>query len=148
MLLATEQGMDRLGQAPLCTLARPGWANEPGHRYSPEPYRGDGLAQAWAQALEPLPGAMIRTVYSSMNGEHFWAKEHGVAMTRCHHRLDDKVVHEHPGDCVGDLGAAVGPVMIGLAALGLREGKTRGPVLVYGSSDLAHRAAVCLQNIS
>lgn len=148
LLLATQQGMARLGQAPLCAVSRPGWSSEPGHLYSAAPYRGDGLAAAWTHALDQIPGKTIRTVYSSMNGEHFWAKEHGVAMTRCHSRLDENLAHEHPGDSMGDIGAAFGPVMIGLAATGMQRGYIKGPALVYGSSDQEHRAAVCVQAIS
>jgi len=146
LLLATQEGMARFGQTPLCTVSRPGWAREPGHLYSTEPYRGEGLANAWTQALDRIPGKTIRTVYSSMNGEHFWAKEHGVAMTRCHARLDENVVHEHPGDSLGDIGAAFGPVMVGLAAIGMQRRYINGPALVYGSCDQEHRAAVCVHS--
>ena len=48
----------------------------------------------------------------------------------------------HPADCHGDTGAAAGPLMAGLAALGIRDGYRRPPRLVYGSSDRGERAAL------
>jgi 3-oxoacyl-[acyl-carrier-protein] synthase-1 len=50
----------------------------------------------------------------------------------------------HPADCCGDTGAAAGPLMTGLAALGLAGGYRRGPCLVYGSSDRGGRAALAV----
>jgi 3-oxoacyl-[acyl-carrier-protein] synthase-1 len=48
----------------------------------------------------------------------------------------------HPADCFGDTGAACGPIMTGLAALGIRGSYRRAPALVYGSSDRGARAAM------
>ena len=48
--------------------------------------------------------------------------------------LPDHGMH-HPADCYGDTGAACGPLMAGLAALGIKQGYRRSPALVYGSSD-------------
>lgn len=141
LLLATEHGMARLRTAPLARIHRPGLADEPGHRYSETPYRGDGLAQAFTAAIANSDRAPIGTLYSSQNGEHFWAKEYGVAFTRNQAAFQDPVEHEHPAECLGDLGAACGPVMIGLAALDLQKGWRRGPALVYCSSDTAYRTA-------
>lgn len=80
-----------------------------------------------------------------MNGENFWAKEYGVAFTRNGNALDENVNHEHPGDCIGDIGAAFVLVNIGIAATGLRKKYIEGPVLVYGSSDKAHRGALVME---
>ena len=46
---------------------------------------------------------------------------------------------QHPADCVGDVGSAAGPLMVGLAALGMRGGYHRSPALVYSSSDRGGR---------
>jgi 3-oxoacyl-[acyl-carrier-protein] synthase-1 len=47
----------------------------------------------------------------------------------------------HPADSFGDTGAACGPILVGLAALGIKAGYRRAPALVYGSSDRGLRAA-------
>jgi 3-oxoacyl-[acyl-carrier-protein] synthase-1 len=140
-LILTRPGNPGTGAPPLAMLSGFSAALEPGHLYSGQPYRGDGLAMAVTAALSNGAGP-IGDVYSSMNGENHWAKEWGVAFLRNRARfLEDHGMH-HPADCHGDVGAAVGPLMVGLAALGLRDGYRRSPCLVYGSSDRGERAAV------
>ncbi len=145
LLLATKQGLDRLNQTPLCQLFRPGQSIELGHLYSDEPYKGEGLEKAFKMALQQGTGNTIETIFSSMNGEHFWAKEYGVAITRNHGAMVEELRIEHPCDCFGDLGAALAPVMIGLAIDGYQKKYIKGSTLVYCSSDTEHRTAVCLQ---
>jgi len=116
---------------------------EPGHLYSEEPYRGEGLAVAVQQLLQSgAARGAIREVYSSMNGEHHWAKEWGVAFLRSSGGfLSDHAMH-HPADCYGDTGAACGVLLAGLAALGIAQAYRQSPALVYGSSDRGQRAAL------
>lgn len=67
----------------LPSLLTPGIADEPGHLFNDEIYRGDGLDQAFKDALTAYDGDInIGNIYSSMNFEHFWAKEYGVAKIR------------------------------------------------------------------
>lgn len=131
----------------IVALCPPGNSQEPGHLYSSKTYRGDGLDQAFKQALNNHPGSTIRTIYSSMNGEHHWAKEYGVAFTRNQASFHDSVKIEHPADCYGDLGAATGPVLIGLAADDLLRKPGLATHLVYSSSDGALRAAVRVEKL-
>lgn len=123
------------------TLSGFGAGMETGHLYSELPYRGDGLAGALAASLANGTGP-IGEVFSSMNGEHHWAREWGVAYLRSRPRFVEGHGMHHPGDCHGDTGAAAGPIMAGLAALGIRDGYRRAPCLVYGSSDRGERAAL------
>jgi 3-oxoacyl-[acyl-carrier-protein] synthase-1 len=122
-------------------LAGFGAAVEPGHLYSEQPYLGDGLAAAFGASLGNGTGP-IAEVYSSMNGENHWAKEWGVGFMRNRAKFLDGHGMHHPADCHGDTGAAAGPLMAGLAALGIRDGYRRSPSLVYGSSDHGERAAL------
>ena len=116
---------------------------EPGHLASTEPYRGDGLAAVLRQLTTagaiPSP---VGEVYSSMNGESHWAKEWGVAYLRNKASFQETHGMHHPADCFGDTGAACGPVLVGLAALGIKQGYRRAPALVYGSSDSGPRSAL------
>lgn len=129
-------------------LGSPGIAEESGHLYSAEPYRGDGLDQAFKHALSDYTGPTITTVYSSMNGESHWAKEYGVAYIRNKSYFDDALKVEHPADCVGDLGAAAAPVLLALAADNLWQQKRPAAHLVYASADGAPRAAVCVEKVA
>lgn len=123
-------------------VAMPGLGEERGHRYSDEPYLGDGLADAVREALQAAPDTEIRSVLCSLNGESFGAKEWGVAAIRSSASLHPKLRLVHPADCVGDLGAAAGPTLVALAALGLFKGYYAGPSLVWCASERAPRAAV------
>jgi 3-oxoacyl-[acyl-carrier-protein] synthase-1 len=118
-----------------------GAAMEPGHLYSEQPYRGDGLAAVFAASLSNGTGP-VAEVYASMNGESHWAKEWGVGFMRSRAKFVEGHGMHHPADCHGDTGAAAGPLMAGLAALGIRDGYRRPPCLVYGSSDRGERAAL------
>jgi 3-oxoacyl-[acyl-carrier-protein] synthase-1 len=123
-------------------LHHPGIADEAGHLGSDDPYRGDGLDQAFKLALKHGEQADIDGIYSSMNGENYWAKEYGVAFMRNKPHFSEKVEIEHPADCYGDLGCATGPALIALAAHDLFRTPGARYRLVYSSSDGTKRGAV------
>lgn len=131
-------------------LSAPGVSEEPGHIYASEDkiYRGDGLDQAFKGALNDHSDTGIRHIYASMNGEHYWAKECGVALMRSQTHFQEPISIIHPADCYGDLGAAAGTALIGLAAQHLLT-KQQGSAthLVYSSSDGPLRAAVGIEKI-
>lgn len=134
----------------IIALSPPGISEEPGYIYaSPDKiYRGDGLDQAFKGALKDHSGADIQHTYSSMNGEHYWAKEFGVALLRNQSHFKDPTIMLHPADCYGDLGAAAGPALVGLAATHLLKQPGIGSHLVYSASDGPFRAAVRVEKIT
>lgn len=143
VLLAHPDAARERGLTPLAGISPVYQGMESGHLYSKEPYRGDGLAMAVEKlAASGTAGAPIAEVYSSMNGESHWGKEWGVSFIRNKAAfLPDHVSH-HPADCLGDTGAAAGPIMLGLAVHGLHHLYHRGPCLVYCSSDRGQRAVL------
>jgi 3-oxoacyl-[acyl-carrier-protein] synthase I len=145
LLLASERAATARGLPSLGRVAPVAMGFEPGHLYSSEPYRGDGLA-ATLQALmaQGALEAPVGEVYSSMTGESHWAKEWGVAFLRSKAAFREGHGMHHPADCFGDTGAASGPLMVGLAALGIKGRYRRSPALAYGSSDRGPRAAVVI----
>jgi 3-oxoacyl-[acyl-carrier-protein] synthase-1 len=144
LLLASAQTIEKHGLKPLAHICQPAMASEPGHRYSQAPYKGEGLAQAMTAALAALNGQKANTVFASLTGENLHAKEWGVANIRNQSSLAEKLRFEHPADCYGDPGAAAGPLMVGLAALGMKDRQIQGPCLVYCSSEHEKRGALCL----
>lgn len=145
VLLCDRRTAERAKLPVLATLSPVAEGAEKGHLGSEQPYRGDGLAEVFAQLFGSTPRvAPVREVWSSMNGENFWAKEWGVGFLRQRERFDPGHTMNHPADCFGDLGAACGPVMVGLAASGIGEDYRHGPSLVYASSDGPARAALLL----
>jgi 3-oxoacyl-[acyl-carrier-protein] synthase-1 len=143
LLIASPSKAASLGVPILATLSPVAQGFEAGHLESTEPYRGDGLANAFRQLVAiGAVDAPINDVYSSMNGESHWAKEWGVGYLRNRSIFDESHAMHHPADCYGELGAACGPVLVGLAATGIARGYRRAPALVYGSSDDGARCAV------
>lgn len=149
LLLTSRPELALAHNGHLVAINLPGIAEEPGHLHSKLPYRGDGLDQAFKKALgeSPRPSG-IHSIYSSMNGEHHWAKEYGVAYTRNRDAFRDPVGTEHPADCFGDLGAATAPVLIALAAEHLFSHAQARAHLVYSSSDYAKRGAVVVEKLA
>lgn len=142
VLLGPPGSARKAGRAPLARLDGIAAAREPGHRYSPEPYRGEGLDAAIRALFAQVPGAApVRTVYAGLNGESFHAKEWGVSLLRHRARFADDHALLHPADRLGDTGAASGPLMLGLAAIGLQRGYRASPCLVWCASDMGARAA-------
>ncbi len=115
-----------------------------GHLFNDKPYLGEGLDQAVKQALSTRHSpALIKNVYSSANGERYWGKELGVALTRSEAHFHGPKVH-HPAEYYGDLGAATGAVLIGLASQTAFRLPGDDTHLIYSSADQSYRAAICL----
>jgi len=125
-------------------LYPPGIAEEAGHRYSSTTYKGDGLAAAVSEALSHLTNNTVKTVLAGFNGEYFNTKEWGVAATRNSQKIASELNMVHPADCLGDPGAALGLILMQLGIIGLTKGSYTGPLMVWCSSELAPRGAVCI----
>ena len=147
VLLATRKSAKTYGLSPSAVVTPSADGFEPGHLYSEEIYRGDGLAQTLRNlGARGALSAPVTDVYSAMNGESHWGKEWGVAYVRNRAMFDEEHAIHHPADCHGDVGAAAGAVMAGLAAAGLSSGNLRGPAVLYGSSDRGARAALVVHH--
>ncbi|MFO1367871.1 MAG: beta-ketoacyl synthase N-terminal-like domain-containing protein [Marinagarivorans sp.] len=131
----------------------PGLADEPGHIYSQQANLGRGLDTAFKSALQhyqqqsasPRP---ISAIYSSMNGERYWARELGVARVRNAAALKANLTLHHPADSIGDLGAASAPALVALAARDLLQQPDTDAYLVSCSADFGCRSAVVLESIA
>ncbi len=106
------------------------------------------LSVAIKGALADNHSKNIHTIYPSMNGEHYWAKECAIVILRNEARLQEKITVAHPTNCYGDLEAATGLVLVGLAAYDLLN-KHPGSAshLVYSASDDPPCAAVHVEKI-
>jgi 3-oxoacyl-[acyl-carrier-protein] synthase-1 len=145
-----KMAAQRNGQ--VIALSAPGMADETGHLGSEEPYRGDGLDQAFKTAFKKAlihqTDHRIHSIYSSMNGENHWAKEYSVAYMRNQDAFTDPVRTEHPADAYGDLGAATATTLIALAAEHLHNTPNAHAHVVYSSSDTAKRGAIVVEKLN
>jgi len=145
VLLAPRSACRRLGLEPLAWITALGLGTEAGHRRSTEPFRGDGLALAFARALADQADEPMRAVMAGFTGESSHAKEWGVAYLRHAERFVEALRVEHPAEYTGDMGAALAPMMLVTTAIGLRRGHLLGPVLVWASSDGPERGALVVR---
>ncbi|MBN1602711.1 MAG: hypothetical protein JW915_13970 [Chitinispirillaceae bacterium] len=146
LLLASEKAIHKHKLISLAQIYQPVCSEEAGHRYSNQPYKGDGLAEAITKALVPLEQEKVQTVFASFNGENFFAKEWGVAFLRNHDSFEEKLRVEHPADCYGDPGAAAGPLLASLAAIGMQKKYVKEPCLIFCSSEKEKRGALCMRS--
>jgi 3-oxoacyl-[acyl-carrier-protein] synthase I len=123
-----------------------GLAKDPGHRHGDAPALGEGLwlAMNALLATTPLGKAQLQTVFAGLNGESFGAKEWGLARLRHQAAFSQQAPCEHPADCYGDVGAATGALLAGLAHASLAATHRQGPVLVWASSDHEERGCAIL----
>lgn len=106
------------------------------------PLHADGMTDAYRRALEETKIDMNHLGYriSDLIGEQYWFKQSALAslrLLRGRHEFQDLW---SPAESLGNIGAAVVPVMLGMAWMAARKGYAPGnPVLIEASSD----AGVC-----
>lgn len=132
-----------------------GHAHEPATIESEEPLRGEGLATAIGEALRAstLEIEEIHYRIADLNGEHYKFKEMVFAVMRYSRRKRpenyDLFDLWHPIEYVGDVGAAIGPIVLGVALQASQKGYAVGPtILCTFSSDDGGRAAIILGSSS
>ncbi|MDP3822218.1 MAG: hypothetical protein Q8R33_12155 [Burkholderiales bacterium] len=149
LLLSLASTAQSHGLTPLAHVLGYAHGQETGHIYSDDKYLGEGLAATFASLLsETPPPQPIGSVYTSFNGERYWAREFGVARLRQAPAFAADHQMEHPAECFGDMGSAQGPALAALAAHGVQQGYRQSPCLVYASSDHGDRAASLLGRLS
>ncbi|MEJ2065837.1 MAG: beta-ketoacyl synthase N-terminal-like domain-containing protein [Reinekea sp.] len=146
ILLVTTEDVARQNNCPVyarLTGSKRGF--EEGHLECDAPYRGDGLASCVTQLLEATePAPNVAHIYTSQNGEEYWAKEWGTTYIRNSERFEYEFSINHPAECIGDTGAACGVIIAGLAAMAHWKGHIKTDTLVYASADAGERCAVLL----
>ena len=125
-----------------------GFGREPATVESEEPLRADGLAQSF-RALHSDGGVTLDDAdyrYTGCNGEQYGFKEDRLAIARVVRKLKARFDHLHPADCIGEVGAAVVPCMLGLALAAARKGYAPGSgVLGHVGNDEGERASMILR---
>ena len=112
-----------------------------------EPFRADGMVAALQQALTAAGLTMAQIGYrmADLSGEQYAFKEADLAVSRIlrgRHEFQDLW---HPADCIGEIGAAAVPTMLGVALSAARKGYAAGdPVLAHCGNDDGRRAAIVL----
>jgi 3-oxoacyl-[acyl-carrier-protein] synthase I len=111
------------------------------------PMRGNGMTDAYRLALDETEIDMNNIGYriSDLIGEQYWFKQSALASLRLLRGRHDFQDLWSPAESLGNIGAAVGPVMLGMAFIAAKKGYAAGnPVLIDASSDEGICAAAVL----
>ncbi|QND66162.1 3-oxoacyl-ACP synthase [Mesorhizobium loti] len=143
--------------AVLCTRAQGrglglyglGLSREPAPIYDGNelPFRADGMTSAYRTALNEAGIELNRLGYriSDLIGEQYWFKQTALASIRLLRERHEFQDLWSPAESVGNIGAAVGPLMLGMAWMAAKKGYEAGnPVLVEASSDAGACGAALL----
>jgi 3-oxoacyl-[acyl-carrier-protein] synthase-1 len=82
---------------------------------------------------------------TDLNGEHYKFKEMTLAMVRYQRKPKPKLFDLwHPIEHIGDVGAAIGPLVLGVALHAGQKGYGNGPTVLctFGNDDGERAAAV------
>jgi len=128
------------------TIRGVGLGSEPANIDGEEPVKGEGLTEVVRHALR-RGGLTIQDIHyriTDLNGEHYKFKEMVLAMGRFARKPTAKVFDIwHPIEYIGDVGAAIGPLLLGVALHAGKNGYGNGPnVLCTLANDDGARAAI------
>ena len=113
------------------------------------PLRGIGIIEACRNALVDAGISMHEIAYrnSDLNGEHYKFKEAMLAQGRLLRQRVEKQTIWHPAECVGEIGAAHVPCVLGVSYFaGLKDFAPGPRCLCHFSGDGPERAA-CVAEI-
>lgn len=114
------------------------------------PLRGDGMTRAYAQAMQVANVDLAHVEYriSDLIGEQFWFKQTALASLRLERGRSDFQDLWSPAENVGNVGAAVVPMMLGMALTAARKAYAPGsPVLIEASGDDGACGAAVLHEV-
>jgi 3-oxoacyl-[acyl-carrier-protein] synthase-1 len=125
-----------------------GLATEPATIGSETPLRADGLVEAYRAAFSNAGRSFDDVDFriADVTGEQYGLKEAQLAIGRAMRKVKERFDLWHPTDCIGEVGAAIGPCILAVALAAARRGYAPGPgALCHFGSDDGQRAAVVLR---
>jgi 3-oxoacyl-[acyl-carrier-protein] synthase-1 len=124
-----------------------GTAKEPATGNSEQPLKGDGLVAAIQAALSDASRTMADIDYriADLSGEQYGFKEANLAVSRTLRQRKERFELWHPADCIGEVGAAIVPCMLGVSMAAARKHYAPGKsALCHAANDTGERAAMVL----
>jgi 3-oxoacyl-[acyl-carrier-protein] synthase-1 len=143
LLIESPSAASLRNATPAGCIHPPGVGKEPQIRSSDKESSGRGLSDALRGALRGAPPTASRWGLCDLNGQSYRAAEWAVAASRLAGQLSLARL-SHPADCLGDVGAATGGILIALALAGFARGYARADEALLWASSSEHglRAAV------
>ncbi len=109
------------------------------------PLRADGMVQAIRGAQAEAGYGMDATDFriTDISGEQYAFKEAALALLRILRQRKEFYDIWHPADCIGEVGAAIGPIVLGVLLAAMKKGYSPGNnVLAHFADDKGKRAAM------
>ncbi|BCH33437.1 beta-ketoacyl synthase [Mesorhizobium sp. L-8-10] len=147
-LMATLRTARELSCRPLLEVVSVGAAREENRIKTQTVVLGKGLGTAFRSTFEQAPSeiGVVDRVICDMNGERYRGNEYGFAVLLNRGKFKDAADFETPADCWGDVGAASGPLFVGLVTEAEARDYSKGPLsLIWASSENGSRAAALLR---
>ncbi len=111
------------------------------------PLRADGIVKAIKDVTVDA-GCDIGDVdfqIASVSGEQYWFKEASLSVLRTLRVRKEEFDIWHPADCIGEVGSAIGLIMLSVALTAVNKGYAPGKNMIcYFSNDDGKRAATIL----
>ncbi len=121
-----------------------GFGVESAHVASDLPLRGDGLTMAIKDSLRDAGCQMgdLDFRITDLSGEQYYFKEASLALSRTLRTRKEQFDIWHPADCIGEVGAASGAVMLVVLKAACEKGYTQGTrILAHLGNDDGKRAS-------
>ena len=116
---------------------------------SDEPLRGNGLVQAFRAAFAEANTTIADVDFriTDANGEQYCFKEAALAVTRLLRTRKELFEIWHPVDCIGEIGAAIGPGTLAVALAATRKRYAPGNnILCHFGCDDGERIATVISS--
>ncbi|MCP4748882.1 MAG: hypothetical protein GY874_22535 [Desulfobacteraceae bacterium] len=127
-----------------------GFGNETATILSGLPLRAEAMVQAVKNALSMAGMDMADMDYRicDANGEQYGFKEATLTRSRILRKLKDEFDIWHPAECIGETGAAIVPIILGVASAAVQKNYSPGPgILCHVGNDDGLRAAMVLKSL-
>jgi 3-oxoacyl-[acyl-carrier-protein] synthase-1 len=114
---------------------------------SDAPLRADGMVKAIKDVTADAECGLDEVDFQlvSVSGEHYWFKEASLSLTRTLRVRKEEFDIWCPADCIGEVGAAIGPVMLSVALTAVKKDYAPGSSMIcYFSNDDGKRAVSIL----
>jgi 3-oxoacyl-[acyl-carrier-protein] synthase-1 len=149
LLIESEDRAAGRGACLLSVIDAFGFGTEPESLlHSDRASTGKGIVDAVRCVSGGKPeGHRFGWIYSDLNGESYGAFEWGVLQTRLAKRFEGGRKLVHPADCLGDVGAATGALLLACASHAFQwKYNVTGEALLLSSSDDGARAAMTVRD--
>lgn len=122
-----------------------GFGVEKAHVYSEEPLRADGLTAAIKESLNDAGcgESILDFKITDISGEQYYFKEASLAFSRIDRTKREEFDIWHPADCIGEVGAVMGVVMVAILKFACEKAYTKGNhILAHLGNDDGKRSSM------